>query len=186
MTAAATFGPKRTASVRFPVVESSSRSRKLLMEMSTAESRPVCRPNKSASRGQPPVWMNTRAGHRDQPEEEDHKQLAHAAVGQRERSAGIAVGEEQRGNADGHDRPAARLIEQHAADDRDAEKAAAMAITVRGCSMPEAVTRSGPRRRSVSAPLRASMASLKKFVAIWMAMAPSSVPEREPRIESCR
>ena len=57
--AAATFGPNLTASVRFPVLASSSRSRKLLMEMSTAESRPTCAPNKSASRGQVPVCMKT-------------------------------------------------------------------------------------------------------------------------------
>ena len=49
--------------------------------------------------------------------------------------------------------------------------------------MPEAVTRRGPSRRWVSAPLCESMASLKKFVAIWMATAPSRVASGERQIE---
>ena len=44
-------------------------------------------------------------------------------------------------------------------------------ITTRGGSKPEAVARRGPMRAAVSAPLRASMASLKKLEAIWMARA---------------
>jgi hypothetical protein len=50
-----------------------------------------------------------------------------------------------------------------------------MAMTVGALNMPEAVTRRGPTRRAVSAPFRASIASLKKLVASWMATAPSSV-----------
>jgi hypothetical protein len=38
-----------------------------------------------------------------------------------------------------------------------------MLITVRGFNMPDAVTRRGPSRRSVSAPFLASIASLKKI-----------------------
>ncbi len=46
--------------------------------------------------------------------------------------------------------------------------------TAREDIRPDAVTRTGPNRRRVSAPFRESMASLKKFVAIWMHRAPRS------------
>lgn len=49
--------------------------------------------------------------------------------------------------------------------------------------MPEAVTRIGPSLRSVSAPFRASMASLKKFVAIWIATEPPSVQSARSRLK---
>lgn len=51
--------------------------------------------------------------------------------------------------------------------------------TVRDLSIPEAVTRVGPSLRSVSAPFFESIASLKKLVAIWIAIAP-------PKVQSAR
>jgi hypothetical protein len=44
-----------------------------------------------------------------------------------------------------------------------------------GLSNPLEVARVGPALLIVSAPLAASMTSLKKFVAIWIKMAPSKV-----------
>ena len=49
------------------------------------------------------------------------------------------------------------------------------AITAPRDINPLAVTRFGPIREAVSAPLAASIASLKKFVAIWMHSAPIKV-----------
>ena len=51
----------------------------------------------------------------------------------------------------------------------------AIFITVWDFIIPDAVTRTGPSLRSVSAPFLESIASLKKLVAIWMATAPPSV-----------
>ncbi len=89
-------------------------------------------------------------------EEQEHEHLAEALVAVGARAAGVEHAGEDRGGADG-DQLGARDVDQvDATEHRKAEGDVGRKQNLAWRTRPPAVTRTGPRRSSVSAPLRAS------------------------------
>ena len=143
------WSPSTTASVRLPVCASVGMSRRLLMTSSAQASRPDRRRRGHRQPGQRPSLDVGRAGHGDQAEEHEHRDLAERRgtrragcrrcrtrpPPRRPRRPAAATTTSPR-PAPGPPRPAT------------AKQASAAASTCRGRARPEATSRTGPTRTS--------------------------------------
>ena len=149
--------PRRTASVRLPARRSVSRSRTLLTTRIALASRPTGHRAHERLPRQRLHLHEVRAGHGDDPEEQEHEQLAEALVAVRPRTAGVEHA--RRGSTPR--RPPAAPGRRPRPDRRRRQPPARTSRTSpsapgAGGTSPPAVTRTGPSRSSVSAPRRAS------------------------------
>ena len=149
--------PSRTASVRLPARRSVSRSRTLL----TTRIALASRPDRHGAHERLPRQLlhlhEVGARDRDDAEEQEHEQLAEPLVAVRARAAGVEHAGEDRRRADREQLPAGDRDQVDAAQ-RPPGRTSRTSRAAPGCggTRPPAVTRTGPRRSSVSAPRRAS------------------------------
>ena len=176
--------PSRTASVFLPTWRSVSMSRRLLTTRIAVTSNPTGNDGPDRQRRDRQRLQVGAADHGHDAEEDEHEQVAQRVVAERPRPARVGQPGQDRQHADHAGSASRRRATRYTPTRAARPNVTNVAIsTCSGATIPLCVTRGGPSRSAVSAPLWKSKTSLAKLVPIWINSAATSAATNGPTCE---